>query len=399
MSALGALNTGTIYALSVGPRSEVHVVWKKGPPLLRHPVVCAPAVAEGKVVFGDGMHQTDGATLYCLEEKTGRALWELSVPGTLVHLEGSPTISDGRVFIGAGSAGVLCVTMERLELEGQPITLEGARQVLDARWKALVAQYEAEKKKDPDFAIPPTEDMLPRPSPKLLWQAGKDKLHVDSPVVVVEGRVLAGSAYLDAERTGDRALICLDAADGSTKWRVPLALNPWAGPTVIGRTAVVGCSSIRFEVKETASARGQVVAVELDSGRTKWVVDIPGGVIGPVAARGELAVFTATDGKVRALRLENGQEVWSYDAGAGMFAGPAIDAYRAYVGDLKGIVHAIGLNDGRRQWALDLADDAAAGTRGMIYGSPLLHGGRLYVATCNIDRATEKTAVVCIGGK
>ena len=33
----------------------------------------------------------------------------------------------------------------------------------------------------------------------------------------------------------------------------------------------------------------------------------------------------------------------------------------------------------------------------MIYGSPIVHGGRLYLATCNLDRDQKGTVVVCIG--
>jgi outer membrane protein assembly factor BamB len=38
---------------------------------------------------------------------------------------------------------------------------------------------------------------------------------------------------------------------------------------------------------------------------------------------------------------------------------------------------------------------------GMIYGGPVLHGGRLFVATCNLDgpNAGKPTVVVCIGDK
>ena len=38
---------------------------------------------------------------------------------------------------------------------------------------------------------------------------------------------------------------------------------------------------------------------------------------------------------------------------------------------------------------------------GMIYGGPIVHGGRIYVATCNLGGmfVNKPTAVVCIGDK
>ena len=398
ISGLGAFNTAALYSLATEPNPTQRILWKKTAPYLRQPMVCAPAVVAGQIIFGDGMHQTDGATLHCLHASTGRPLWQFPVPGTLVHLEGSPTVADGRVYIGAGNAGILCLDPARLTLDGKETSPDHAQALIDARWKELLAKYEDEKKKDPDFAIPPSEDALPKPRPNKIWQVGQDKLHVDSAIAVVANRVLVASAYLDLEKIGDRALYCLDAADGSTLWRTPLPFNPWAGPTVANDTVILGCSSIRFDPKDIPNAKGQVLAADLNTGSLRWTKDLPAGVISPIAVAGNLAIFTATDGKVRALNLTDGQEKWARDAKAPFFAGPAVDAQTVYVADLKGAVHALSLNDGRKLWTLDLAADPVKAP-GMVYGSPLLHKGRLYLATCNLETAQQKTVVVCIGDR
>jgi hypothetical protein len=72
----------------------------------------------------------------------------------------------------------------------------------------------------------------------------------------------------------------------------------------------------------------------------------------------------------------------------------------AYAGDLRGVIHAINLADGSAKWKLDLATDPIKAP-GMVYGGPILHGGRLLVATCNIagTSAAQPTVVVCIGEK
>jgi outer membrane protein assembly factor BamB len=72
-----------------------------------------------------------------------------------------------------------------------------------------------------------------------------------------------------------------------------------------------------------------------------------------------------------------------------------------YAADLKGVVHALNLADGKRVWGLDLATDPATKAPGMVYGSPIVHGGRLYLATCNLgEKATPtQNMIVCIGDK
>src|SRR5262245_19004267 len=67
VSGLGFVNVPTLYALDVDPKAKERVTWAKTSPYLRHPTVSSPAAVDGLLVFGDGMHQTDGASLYCLK--------------------------------------------------------------------------------------------------------------------------------------------------------------------------------------------------------------------------------------------------------------------------------------------------------------------------------------------
>ena len=214
-------------------------------------------------------------------------------------------------------------------------------------------------------------------------------------------RVLAASAFLDDEKLGDRALFSLAAGDGSVQWKTPLKLNPWGGPSQAENAIVVGCSSIRFDPKQIRGAQGEVVAINAADGMVKWRTPVPGGVVSPVAIKDQIAVFTATDGMVRALDLEGGQQKWTYNAGAPFFAGAAVTAETAYAADLKGVVHAISLADGSPLWKLNLATAPEVKAPGMVYGSPVLQQGRLYVATCNVEGGgpMQQTVVVCIGDK
>jgi outer membrane protein assembly factor BamB len=401
-SGLGAFNTAAFHALALDPAAADRALWSKTAPFIKLPTVSAPAVVDGLVVFGDGMHQTDGATLYCLRADTGRPVWQYELPGKLVHLEGAPTIDAGRVFIGGGDAGVVCVDPKSMTLDGKPVDLAGVQKLMDERWAALQAQYEKDKAKDGDLAIPPSEEALPKPSPKLLWQQGKGKWHVDAAVDVTGGRVLAASAFIDADKVGKRVLACLKASDGSVTWETPLKLNPWAGPTVAGDLVLVGCSSIRFDKKDIKGASGEVVAINLSDGSIKWRKDIPtGGILGPIAVKDGLAVFTATDGNVRAFDAVTGAEKWTYAGGEPFFAGVAIAGGSVYAADLKGAVHALKLADGRRQWTLDLPADPAIATPGMVFGAPVVHGGELFLATNNLEGDSNDTpsVVVCLSDK
>jgi outer membrane protein assembly factor BamB len=400
VSGLGAFNVSTFFCLNTDPAAAERIAWSKSTPYLKLPTVSSPALAGDNLIFGDGMHQTDGAILHCLRQDKGQPLWQLPVPGLLVHLEGSPTVVDGRVYLGGGAAGVMCVDGNRVTLDGKEMDLPAIRKLLDAKWAELQAKYEADKKKDPKLAVPPSEDDLPRPQPVVLWQQGKEKWHVDAPVAVTGNRVLVASAFLDKEKVGDRALFCLDAKTGQIAWRTPLAFNPWGGPSLAGNLVVVSGSTIGYDPKRLRGARGCVAAYNLADGKEKWRKDLPAGIVSCAALTTDLAIATATDGKVRAFDLASGEKRWIYDARTPFFAPVAISAGVAYAGDLRGVVHALNVQDGAVKWKLDLAADPVKAP-GMIYGGPVLHKGRLYLATSNLDgpSARQPTVVVCIGDK
>jgi outer membrane protein assembly factor BamB len=261
-------------------------------------------------------------------------------------------------------------------------------------------KYRADKQKNPDLAVPPSEDDLSKPTPAHVWQQGKDKWHVDAPVAVSGDRVLAASAFLDKEKAGDRALYCLNSRTGTVVWRTPLDINPWGGPSLSGDVVVVSGSTIGFDLKQLKGAKGVVAAYNLADGKEKWKKPVPAGVMACVALTKDLAIATATDGKVRAFDLQSGERRWIYDGKAPFFAPAAVAAGVAYAGDLRGVVHAINLADGSAKWKLDLAADPIK-LPGMIYAGPVLHGGRLFVATCNLEgpSARQPTVVVCVGEK
>jgi outer membrane protein assembly factor BamB len=401
VSGLGFINTSNFYSLDIAIKPAERIVWRKGSPFLELPTVSSPAILDGKVIFGDGMHQTNGAYLYCLTLDKGTPLWQLKVEGTLVHLEGSPTLADGKVYLGGGAAGVLCVDPTRVSLDGKEMTLPATAKLIEAKRGELQKKYEEAKKKKDPFAVPPTDKDLPRPAPMLLWQAGKEKWHVDAPVAVIDGKVLATSAYLDKEKVGERALFCLDAKTGNELWKVPLSINPWGGPSVQNGAIVVSGSSIGYDPGALVGAKGVVAAFDLVTGKPRWRKELPGGVVACVALTKDLAVVTSTDGKVRAYTLARGALRWTYAAGAAFFAPVALGPDTAYAADLKGVVHAVNLKTGGGSWKLDLASEAETAAPGMVYAGPLLSAGRLYVATCNVagEHANKTTVVACIGDK
>lgn len=395
---MGAFNTGALRAFDAAGDGKAPA-WSKGAPSVRLPTVGSPVVSGGRIVFGEGMHQTDGSSLHCLKATDGRPIWRLDVPGELVHIEASPTIVNGRVLVGGGSAGVICADFNHVTLNGKEMGTAEAEGQIEKLWKEMADKYEIEKKKDPDFAIPPNEASLPKPAPKLLWQQGKGAWHVDAPVLASGEKVFVTSAFLDKEKLGDRAVFCLNAADGAQAWKAPLKYNAWAGATLAGDLILVPCSNIRYDPKELPMAKGEIVALKVADGSVAWRKDTSGAILATAAVAGEVAVICDTEGQIRGLDVKTGNPKWASKVGSAFFAGPAVAGDTVYAADIDGMVHAVGLADGKPRWKLDLGNDAAVKAPGMVYGSPVVHGGRLYVGTCNLEGkwTGQETVIVCIG--
>jgi outer membrane protein assembly factor BamB len=400
LSGLGGFNRPTISLFPLVPAgAKVEPVWSKSAPYLKLASVSSAAVEKGLLVFGDGMHQDSGGMLHCVTADGGRPVWQLPVPGDLVHLEGGPTVAGGRVYIGGGAAGVICVELEKATLGGKDVDPPTIAKLQEAKWKELQAKFEDQKKKDPDFAVPPSEDQLLRPAPKKVWQVGEKKWHVDAAVNVAGGKVLVPTSYLDKEKVGERALYCLNADTGAEVWKAPLALNPWGGASVGGDTVVVPGSSVGYYFNDIKGAKGDLSALDLATGKPRWKKDLPGGVVGAAAVADGQVVCTATDGKVRAYKLADGDRSWLYDAKAPIFAPPAVAGGVVYAADLLGTVHAIDAKTGAPRWTFALAKEPTVNAPGMVYGGVTVHGGKVVVATCNLEGpfARRDTAVVCLG--
>src|SRR5262249_56593261 len=150
VSGLGAVNRGIFACLSTRSDIKTRTLWARQS---TGPTVSSPGAFKSWLIFGDGMHQTNGASLYCLDAVEGGRVWRRSIRGDLVHVEGSPTLVDGKAYVGGGNAGVLCFEIERATLNGKAYGLPELQKLNAATLKELQAKYEIARKTDP-FAFP-----------------------------------------------------------------------------------------------------------------------------------------------------------------------------------------------------------------------------------------------------
>ncbi|MCL2640083.1 MAG: YdjY domain-containing protein [Phycisphaerales bacterium] len=432
LTALGEFNTGMIHAVAIndidnpdGSTAKIRPgvpLWSKTAPSIKLPMASSPAIYAGTVIIGDGMHQSDGATLYCFDEQTGRTLWRYEIEGKLFHMEGAPAVDPtfpegAAVMIGAGDAGVLAFAANRAMLDGREVDIAELRKVMNQRWADLMKQYETEKRRNPDFAVPPDDTALPRATPVMLWEKGKKQWHVDAPLLLTENRIVVCSSYLDDEKAGRRTVLCLDRRTGDTLWERDVAINPWGGASIDGKTVLVACSSIRLDRNLVDKAKGSIVGIDMETGRADFIRNYDGGILSAPAIVDGLAIFTTTDGAVHAIQTDGnralhsggrGRDAWSYrsETKQPFFAGVAVAGNKnnggvVYAADLGGTLHAISVADGKLLWTIDVGRDILVQAPGMIFGAPVVKGQEIFLATCNIqgEHSDQPSAVVSICDK
>ncbi len=102
-----------------------------------------------------------------------------------------------------------------------------------------------------------------------------------------------------------------------------------------------------------ASAEGDVLAADRESGEVVWRRSLDTEVIGGVGAGNGLVVLSTLNGEVLALSADDGSERWRYQATSEVVSQPQMNAEMLVVQQLDGKLTALDLMTGRQLWSYD----------------------------------------------
>jgi outer membrane protein assembly factor BamB len=342
---------GAIYCLDADSGG---LVWKAAPSGYVA-TFSSPVVAGGFLVCGEGLHYTLNARVFCMDLLTQKVLWTYTTHG---HVESTPCIDKGRVYVGAGDDGYYCFRLEP-----------------DAEGRAVV-----------------------------LWHAPTERCpDADTSPAVHDGRVVVGCGM------HGNAICCLDAESGAELWRVPTPYPVFGAPTLFGGRVVIGMGNGNFvesaeEVKrkeldrlrkqgktaeelaaaeKTLGPAGEIWCLDEKTGQVLWRFAAGDVVLGAVAARDDRLFFAARDGYVYALSTA-GKEVGRWNAHAPIVASPAVSGGHVYVVTETGKLYGLRTDD------LDLKWEATLGFSGPFLSSPAVARGHVYVGS-------QQDGLLCIG--
>jgi len=294
-------------------------------------VYSTPTLVDGRVYFGEGLHTDSDCRILCLDaNKNGEKLWEKA---TTSHTEGTPVLAGGKVYYSAGDDGIYC----RDAATGEP-----------EFWH---------------------------------FQGLEQKLHIDTPVVVADGKLYAGSGY------NTTAVFCLDANTKQELWRKEVALRSFGPPLVLGKRIVYGLGTGNLtedlsteeepgKPKESKPA-GQILCLEADTGNPVWSLDLPKSVHTSLAADARAVYACCKDGMVYAIDRATGKKIWTIGLGSEFVGGPVVSTaargaatVAVYAVTKNGNVFCIDPQTGKVFWSRTIQD--AVGRKGEVMAAPFV---------------------------
>lgn len=342
---------GAVYRLDAATGA---IQWKKEPSGFRA-TFSSPAVGGGYVVCGEGLHYTRNARINCFKADTGALAWTVE---TKSHVESSPALYEGKVYVGAGDDGFYCLS---LEPRGE------GKQVL---WHLPGSQY-------PDCEASP---------------AAKD------------GRVYFCLGM------GGMAIVCCDAVTGKELWKTPAPYPVFGCPTLVAGKVIVGMGNGNFietaeqardsviaklkekhasekEIEEAARrygpVEGEVWCLDEKTGVVLWKYKVGRTVLGAIAhADGRLYVGSC-DGAVTCLDL-NGKLLKSWNTREPVKTSPCVGRQNVYILTETGRMY------GFDKMTLAPVMETRVGTVQPFLSSPVVGEGHLYVGTAG-------EGLVCLG--
>jgi outer membrane protein assembly factor BamB len=306
---------GYLHAIDLGEGKPLWKYWTSEPPPegsnaaaeLAPAIKSSPAVADGKVLFGD-----EAGVFHCLDAQSGKLLWKFDT-GTGAEIVSSANVVGDRVLFGSWDENLYCLSVS----DGKEI------------WK---------------FKTAGPVNCTPAVIEGRTFLSGCDAM---LRVVNVEDGSEVGSCEMESQTGASPAVVGDRLFVGHMGCQV-LGID-WKKPEIVWRYEN---PERHFEFYSSAAATSQLVviggrdkmvhALDPATGDLRWSFPTKGRVDSSPAIVGNRAFVGSHDGNVYGLELATGKELWKFTTGGKVTSSPAVASGRMIIANDEGKVFCFG---------------------------------------------------------
>lgn len=319
-------------------------------------VISSPSIADGRVYVG-----SNDKNVYCLDSRTGNLLWNFTINE---RIKSSPAIADGRVYMGPDDGNVYCFDAYNGSLiwstdAGGPIevsfgsasALRSSPNVVDG--KVYVGSLDTDV-----YCLDAVDGSVD-------WTFNTEGYITSSPAVV------DGAVYVVSEEPATGALFKLNAADGSFIWKreIPYELIHTGGTDMHASPTVAdGMVFASSNVKK-------YYGINAASGGLEWTYQTSGFgefiVCSPVYANGNL--FIVDHFSIVGVNASTGEAIWNTYLGEELYASPSYADGKVYVVTDQRSVYVLNATDGAKLDVFTMDSNS--------YSSCAIYEGMVYVGS------------------
>ncbi len=337
-------------------------------------IISSPSVINGKVFIG-----SLNDNVYCLDEKRGNIIWRFQTGGDVYS---SAAIENGRVYIASRDRRIYCLPEDDPNGDG----LIAANEVHWSYTTGGVVESSPIVSGGKVYCGSMDDYLycLDATTGGLVWRRNMGEDIVSSPAVVGD-RVYMGAGYYYT--TGSSIFRCLNATTGDYVWNVTVSGKAVASPVVVDGKVYLGAAypgDVYCLPAEDPDSNGNISADEII-----WTYATNSDIEAtPAVANGKVFVGCANafggTNKVVCLNSANGNLIWNYNALHWIYSSPAVGDGKVFFECENGLLYCIPEEDPNNNgqiagseviWTLNCKVGPGAYTA----SSPSIANGRIFI--------------------
>lgn len=321
-------------------------------------VVSSPSIVDGRVYVG-----SQDRNVYCLDARNGMPIWNYT---TGFRIKSSPAVVDGRVYTGSDDGYVYCLDA----LNGSVVWMGDAGGFVDVHLDSVTRLSSSPAVVDGKVYVGALDSNVycfDAYSGNVTWNYTTEGPITSSPAVV------DGAVYIVSQEPSSAGLYKLDASDGGLVWKLEIPYKLIAERGTDMHASPLVADGLVF----VAANKDKYYGVNAATGDIEWVYNVTmgtesgGGFLVGSMSYYDGKLFVVDQFFITCLKAEDGVPLWKSWLGGEIYVSPTYADGKIYVATDRRAFYVLNASDGERL--------SYFATGSSCWSSPSVYEGRVYI--------------------